>query len=122
MKRRGGNQDGVEQSVRSQENPRRGQRGQESSGETPQKRGPELVGQKREEVCMGRQERAEQMRGAIMWTSFPKVASAAVRRELGAKSGKFGEADLSIPKPDRCRRGLAVAFALALASARNTLP
>lgn len=47
-------------------------REKEPSEETSCKRGPELEGQRREEVFRGRQETAEQMR--IMWTSFTKVA------------------------------------------------
>ena len=65
MNRLNGNGDGVEQSVRPRRIPERDQQGQEPSGETSYKWGPELEGQRREEVFRGRQETAEQMRNNV---------------------------------------------------------
>lgn len=48
--------------------------------------------------------------------------SAVARRELDERSGKFGEADGAIQETDCSHRGFAVAFALAVPSAGNTLP
>lgn len=107
--------------------PERDQWGQEPSGESSSKRGPELEGQRREEVFRSRQERAEQMRWGITLDQLYKGChehrdSAVARRELDERSGKSGEADGVIQETDCSHRGFTVAFALAVPSAGNTLP